>query len=106
MVATPEATTDVLLTTPDLSTVEAYSEQLWIDSVNAAAVKVAKWIEYVQSNTTIAVRWLLIVDLQEKNKTNDEIAKILQDTGLTKGKPSDESKTPFDIDLRMLLPVL
>ena len=84
----------------DSDDTDALVLQLWIDSVNAAAAKVAYWVEYAQSNTTIAVRWFTIQSLVAAKKNRNEIAKILQDTDLTKGKPSDQSKTPFEIDLK------
>lgn len=89
-----------LLLNVDSDDKDALVLQLWIDSVNAAAAKVAYWVEYAQSNTTIAVRWFTIQSLVAAKKNRDEIAKILQDTNLTKGKPSDQSKTPFEIDLK------
>jgi hypothetical protein len=89
-----------LLLTQDITAQEDISLQLWIDSVNAAAAKIAYWVEYAISNTTIAVRWFTVQSLVAAKKSRDEVAKILADTNLVKGKPSDQAKRPFQIELK------
>jgi hypothetical protein len=66
-----------ILFDPDTSDRESLSLQLWIDSVNAAAAKVAYWVEYAQSNTSIAIRWFTVQSLVAAKKNRDEISKAL-----------------------------
>jgi len=78
---------------------EEYRLQLWIDAINVASLKTIEWIRLSQTNATVWVRWLSVLHLVNKNKNKDQIAQILKDTNLQKGKPSDQSKRAFKIEL-------
>ena len=78
---------------------EEYRLQLWIDAINVASLKTIEWIRLSQTNATVWVRWLSVLHLVNKNKNKDQIAQILKDTNLQKGKPSDQSKQAFKIEL-------
>jgi len=98
-----EITKKILLSGQSETDKEAVSLQLWIDSVNSAANKVAQWMQCAVTSANAFVAFFAINVLDKGEKSDDEINKLTRDLyrgnlRSTKGLRA-RSKIPFDIKL-------
>lgn len=78
---------------------EYYILQIWLDSVNSAAVKVNEWLRHQQTVTQCVQRFCVIRYLKDKKKSIDEIKEILKSEGIAPGKAGTELNTPYRFEL-------
>jgi len=83
---------------------EYYILQIWIDSVNSAAVKVNEWLRHQQAVTACVQRFCIIRWHKIQKNSIDEIKAALEEEGIAPGKLGKNLNTPFNFDLPSPVP--
>tara|TARA_R100001443_G_scaffold45943_3_gene58934 strand:+ start:1270 stop:6429 length:5160 start_codon:yes stop_codon:yes gene_type:complete len=83
---------------------EYYILQIWLDSVNSAAVKVNEWLRHQQTVTQCVQRFAIVLYGKRAKMSNDEIKAALETEGIAPGKVGLNANTPFEFDLPSPVP--